>query len=322
MNKLFTISIIFFALFSQAQSFAPAAGLPGSTAIHKDSSIIVNWASGITLTRGYLNVANPTAGTASYGEESDALGIAEGDGTSVVSLGDSGIAILTFPSPIINLAGPDFAVFENGFADHYMEFAHVEVSSDGINYFRFPSVSETPLSPQMDNFSFGDCRYVHNLAGKYRQGYGTPFDLDDLASEIGLNVNNVTHVRLIDVIGSINPVYGTTDALGNLINDSYPTEFGPGGFDLDGVAVLHEMPAGLNENSLVVKMYPNPTSGKLTIQTNTVGRIQISNLLGQVIYSPDVNQYLTIDLSEFKGDLLFITFESGGKWIVERVLVE
>lgn len=322
MNKILTISLILLSLFSQAQSFAPAAGLPGSTAIHKDSSIIVNWASGINLTRGYLNVANPTAGTASFGVESDALGVAEGDGTSVVSLGDSGIAILTFPTPIINLAGPDFAVFENGFDDNYMEFAHVEVSSDGINYFRFPSASETPLSPQMDNFSFGDCRYVHNLAGKYRQGFGTPFDLDELASEIGLNVNNVTHVRLIDVIGSVNPAFGTTDALGNLINDSYPTEFGPGGFDLDGVAVLHEMPAGLIENSLVVKMYPNPTSGNLNITTKGNALIRILNMQGQLLAEYEMDQSIKLDLSEFNGQLLFVEVITHEGKFLERIRID
>jgi hypothetical protein len=40
------------------------------------------------------------------------LGLPDG---SIVSLGDSGIAIATFAHPIYNGSGPDFAVFENGF---------------------------------------------------------------------------------------------------------------------------------------------------------------------------------------------------------------
>lgn len=322
MNKLVFIAVLLSATTVSSQSFAPAAGQPGSTAIHKDSSAIVNWASGIELTRGYLNIASTSTVSASFGTESDALGYAEGDGMSVVSFGDGGVATLTFPSPIINLPGPDFAVFENGFADNYMELAHVEVSSDGINFFRFPSISETPIDAQISNVMFGDCRYINNLAGKYRQRYGTPFDLEELSGEIGLDVNYITHVRLIDVVGTIDPAYGTVDSQGNLINDTYPTEFESGGFDLDGIAVLHEMPAGLIENTLEVKMYPNPTSGMLTIQTNTSGSIQILNLLGQVVYSCEVNQVLTLDLREFGEGLLFVGFEVGGERVLRRVVVE
>lgn len=322
MNNILAFALILFSSIARTQSFAPAPGELGSTAIHKDSSIIVNWATGIVLTRGYLNVANPSAGNASFGEEAFALGAAEGDGTTVVSLGDSGVATLTFSSPIINLSGPDFAVFENGFADNYMEFAYVEVSSDGINFFRFPSVSETPLSPQMGNFSFGDCRYVHNLAGKYRQGFGTPFDLEELVNEIGLDVNNVTHVRLIDVIGSVDPAFGTMDSFGNLINDNYPTEFASGGFDLDGVAVLHEMPAGLNENTLLVKMYPNPTSGNLNITTNGKAFIRILNTQGQLLAEYEMDQSIKLDLSEFKGQLLFVEVITKEGIFTERIRID
>ena len=46
----------------QGQSFAPAPGYPGSTAIHKDSSVFVNWAIGAEINRGYLNIENPALG--------------------------------------------------------------------------------------------------------------------------------------------------------------------------------------------------------------------------------------------------------------------
>jgi hypothetical protein len=324
MNKL----IVFFTLvasISFGQSFAPAAGQIGSTAIHKDSSVIVNWGNGIVVSRGFLNSANPLLGNASFGLENFGLGIAEADGITVVSLGDGGSATLTFPRPIRNGEGPDFAVFENGFTDNYMEFAHVEVSSDGINFVRFPSVSETPLLPQLDNFSYGDCRYVHNLAGKYRQGFGTPFDLQELENTPNLNVSFITHVRLIDVVGSTDPALGTSDAFGNLINDSYPTEFPAGGFDLDAIAVLHELPletaTELGMQSLQMHVFPNPTRGEITIQSKSRGKICLYNLLGQTLFEDEIATTLTLDLRTYSASVLLLVVELEGMSYTERIFI-
>ena len=324
MNKL----VVFFTLvasISFGQIFAPAAGQIGSTAIHKDSSVIINWGNGIVVSRGFLNSANPLLGYASFGLDNFGLGIAEADGITVVSLGDGGSATLTFPRPIRNESGPDFAVFENGFADNYMEFAHVEVSSDGINFVRFPSVSETPLLPQLDNFSYGDCRYVHNLAGKYRQGFGTPFELQELENSPNLNVNFITHVRLIDVVGSTDQAFGTSDAFGNRINDSYPTEFPAGGFDLDAIAVLHELPletaSELAMESLQMHVFPNPTTGEITIQSKLGGKIVLYNLLGHKLFEEEIATTLTLDMRNYSSTVLLLVIELDGNRYTERIFV-
>lgn len=320
MNKIIILLFLAISFVFKGQTFDAAAGQAGSLAISKDSSVIVNWASGIQLTRGYLNVANPTLGFASFGIEQNALNVAEGDGISVVSLGDGGVATLTFANLITNFAGPDFAVFENGFADDYTEFAHVEVSSDGINFYRFPSISETPLDVQIDNFTYSDCRYVLNLAGKYRKGYGVPFDLEELINEPGLNVNAITHVRLIDVVGSINPLYGTMDGLGVLINDPYPTEFESGGFDLDAVAVLHETPLELKEQFVELNVYPNPTNGIISIKSSNEGQLKIVNSLGQILYEQILIESVSIDLSLFEGNIFIVQFISKNINSVYRVI--
>jgi len=41
--------------------------------------------------------------------------------------------------------------------------------------------------------------------------YGTPFDLEEMIGIIGLNVDSITHVKVIDVVGSINPLYASYD---------------------------------------------------------------------------------------------------------------
>ncbi len=225
-----------------AGPYAPAAGQAGSTAIHKDSASLLSWATGVEVTRGPVDITDLSKGYASYGTANNALGKAEGTSTGVVSLGDGGMATLTFDKAITNGPGSDFAVFENGFGDTFLEIGFVEVSSDGSNFFRFDAVSLTPTETQVGGFGALDTTNLHNFAGKYRQGYGTPFDLDELADIAGLDVDNITHVRVIDVIGTIDDNYATYDSLGNKVNDPYSTPFSSGGFDLDAIGVINEVP--------------------------------------------------------------------------------
>lgn len=244
MRKFFTLLVAFTLMFSNliAQSgkgpFPPAAGQEGSTAIHKDSPDIESWATGITLYRGFMDISVQDS-LAYFGVPSNALHKAEGNSMDVVSFGDAGYAILTFDRPIVNGEGFDFAVFENGFSDDFLELAFVEVSTDGERFVRFPSVSLTPTDEQVGGFDGLDPTNIHNLAGKYRQGYGTPFDLEDIADSSGIDINNIRFVKLIDVVGCIQPEYASYDSQGNIINDPWPTPFYSSGFDLDAVCVIN-----------------------------------------------------------------------------------
>jgi hypothetical protein len=165
------------------------------------------------------------------------------DPNAIVSLGDGGRITLTFEQPITDGPGADFAVFENGFADGFLELAFVEVSSNGVDFVRFAATSLTPTVAQVGSFDLLDATNLHNLAGKYRAGFGTPFDLSDVARLSPLvNVAQIAFVRLIDVVGSIDPAFRTLDALGTPVNDPYPTAFASGGFDLDAVGVINAVP--------------------------------------------------------------------------------
>ncbi len=224
-----------------AGPYAPPVGEPNSTAIHMDDPNFVAWATGIVVQRGYIRIDNPGLGYVSYGSDANALGKADGGSYDVVTLGDGGTATLTFDYPIANKQGYDFAVFENAITDTFLELGYVEVSSDGINFFDFNSVSLTQTTTQVAGFGSVDTTDVNNLAGKYLQGYGTPFDLEELADVNSLlDVNYITHVRITDVVGCIQDTYARYDSQGNKINDPWPTPFPTGGFDLDAVGVIHE----------------------------------------------------------------------------------
>ena len=241
--------------------FAPPAGLKGSTAIAKDSSAFMAWATNIDVERGFRDISIKDSGRASYGLPTNAMGKAGENG--LVSLGDGGTATLTFAKPITNGAGADFAVFENSFDDYFLELAMVEVSSDGKKFVRFPSTSYSDTTTQIGSFGKVDARMINNLAGKYRVAFGTPFDLEELKNTAGLDVNAITHVRLIDVVGAIDKKYGSRDMLGNLINDPWATNFASSGFDLDAVGVINETaPSGTEKmlSSNLISAYPNPVT--------------------------------------------------------------
>lgn len=242
--------------------YPPAAEIPGSTAISKDSSVFVDWASSCMVVRGLQDIAKQDSDTTSIGTAQNAIGKA--DGNLVVSLGDGGEALIRFNGSIFDGQGPDFAVFENAFNATFLELAFVEVSSDGTNFYRFPAHSMTDTILGVGSFGSIEASDINNLAGKYKSGYGTPFDLNELKDINGLDIQQITHIKIIDVVGSLNDYYATRDSAGNKINDQYPTPYPSGGFDLDGVGAIHLNPLGLRKIEIQsVKFYPNPVQEAL-----------------------------------------------------------
>ena len=250
-------------LWSQASGiYAPAAGQAGTTAIHKDSSIVKSWVTNCSLVRGYLDIADQSQGLASHGDSSAAFGKADGD---VVSLGDSGYVEIIFNPALSDQPGPELAIFENSFSDTYLELAFVEISSDGVNFVRFPANSLTQVTQQVGGFGSIDPTDVNNFAGKYRADFGTPFDFSDLKDSTAINVQTVTHLRIVDAIGTIDPQFATHDVKGNVVNEPYPTNFASGGFDLDAIAILNPSSGvGLSEQTFAKTLFhPNPSNGEI-----------------------------------------------------------
>ncbi|MGC4057616.1 MAG: T9SS type A sorting domain-containing protein [Chitinophagaceae bacterium] len=287
-------------------------GFPGTTAIHRSSAGIKQWAASCTVTRGLTDIADTGSGPASVGTDADATGMADG---SVVSLGDSGVAVLTFNGYIFDGDGPDFAVFENGFVnpangeEAFLELAFVEVSSDGEHFFRFPATSNTGISTQVAGAGdYMNARLVNNLAGKYIAQYGTPFDLTELKGTSGLDVSHVTHIRIVDVIGSVN-AHHSHDAYGNVINDPYPTRFPSGGFDLDAVAAINTAGLGLKEfEASGFRMYPVPVTDVLSLDIPGEERVHVSvrDIQGRVLQQYDASGSLRIPMAAYNAGTYFL----------------
>jgi hypothetical protein len=312
--------------------YAPQAGLPGSTAIAAESPLFMAWASGCIIHRGYVNIDSPSLLFAGFGDSTDALGAPD---RSVVSLGDSGVAIVTFPAYVFNGDGPDFAVFENGFSNPgndtmaYLELAFVAVSSDGENFFTFPC--RTFVNNDRQIRGAGDymrASEFNNLAGKYKGGYGTPFDLEELAGITGLDINRVTHIRLTDVVGSLTSAHASKDSIGHIINDPFPTPYPTGGFDLDAVGVIH-YPWAAGITALVASspfiLYPIPVGNALSIKSLrenapfTATLLATSGMVLQEISSPDPHCSISMDTLPEGLYYLVIIDKQGNRWM-EKVI--
>ena len=212
------------------KSFDPAAGEKGSFAISKDNIKITGWAS------GYINYLSGEYVNNTWKTPEQALGKAEGDNSGIVCLGRGGEITLVFDIPVKNNEGLDFAVFENSFSNYFLELANVYVSSNGIDFEGFKTVSNT-ASP-VPSYGTVDPIKINNFAGKYRQGFGTGFDLEELKNSSlvlsgDLDLNNIKYIKIVDIPGDGSVI----DSEGNKVYDPFPT-YGSAGFDLDGICSL------------------------------------------------------------------------------------
>lgn len=215
---------------------------------------------------------------AQWADPGKALGPATGDRLDIVSLGDlnrqqidngltPGQITLSFDEPIRQQDGYEFVVFENGFTSDFSletgsveglmftELGYVEVSSNGIDFARFPAVSLA--SEPVGSYGTIEISNVYNLAGKHPNGTGTPFDLQEIEDEPNVvsglvDINDIRYVRIVDIPGSgdfydqaathIDPASGPVR---EYYSDNHPiydawVTFGSGGVDVEAVGVLHE----------------------------------------------------------------------------------
>lgn len=279
---LFTALYFFSFQSARAQGpYAPAVGQTGTTAIHKDSTALVEWAVQCWVQRGWQDIADKSLGFVSAGTESSAVGMANGQ---TVSLGDSGVAVVKFANPVYNHVGWDFAVFENAFDDGFLELAFVEVSADSTTWYRFPAHSLTQTDTPVGSFGSVNATEINNLAGKYRAQYGTPFDIQEIEAEYAVTLPSITYIRLIDAIGTIDPAHASYDTAGNKVNEIYPTPFPSGGFDLDAVAIVNtSLSVSVTQYEQEIHLFPNPVRDVLTINTSQPLRFTITDFSGRVV---------------------------------------
>lgn len=189
----------------------------------------------------------------------NALGAPRGGGlvqgsTHVHSLGVGGHLTVQMAVPVRDGPGVDLLVAENafatgGFGQVFGEVAFVEVSSNGVDFARFPARYR---GPDVDPGAFGvvDLAHYENLAGTVPvlagsaafpnadpedivEAGGDAFDLADLRADplVGaglLDLQSITQVRLVDVRSGLD-----LDVGGRRVRDC-----GSGSADIDAVTAI------------------------------------------------------------------------------------
>jgi hypothetical protein len=203
--------------------------------------------------------------SAYFNDPSLLLGAPKGAGDAMASfdvynLGVGGAITLGFDNGKVlsDLPGTDFIVFENPIAysgNFFAELMFVEVSSDGVNFARFPTKSLTPsaVGPYgtINPANVSGFAGVHPVYANPDSNTINPFDptvaggdafdlsallIDPLVQNNLVNLNAITQIRLIDILGD-----GTVlDSSGKPIYDA--TGAGTNGADLDAIAILHTVP--------------------------------------------------------------------------------
>lgn len=190
-----------------------------------------------------------------------ALGGPQGGGSSsgsvdVCVLGVGGSLTLGFASAIVDGPGADLSCFENGFgfggSGNFSEVAFVEVSSDGVNFARFPSNYGGPPSPQsafgtlpFGTFSglVGGLPVFTNVVSNTLDprdpvvAGGEFFDLAELVADPlvvsgAVDLQAIQFVRIRDAVAGVD-----VDTSGKFVFDNGGAT---GSADIDAVAVCHD----------------------------------------------------------------------------------
>ena len=162
--------------------------------------------------------------------------------------------------------------------------------------------------------------------------YGTPFDLEELNNISGLNIDSITYVKIIDVVGCIQDEFATYDSQENIVNDPWPTLFPSGGFDLDAVGVIHNITnAGISQNDQIqVSIYPNPSrlavNFKFTLLHPADVRISIYNLAGKQVkfikqFISSGEQFIRWDHKDLPAGMYFYNIVINKKYSSGNVVV-
>ena len=133
----------------------------------------------------------------------------------------------------------------------------------------------------------------------------------------------LTHIKIIDVVGSIQNQYASRDQYGNKINDPWPTAFASSGFDLDAVGVIHSLGNGVEEltkNDWMI--YPNPSNNNTVLHLlNAQGTVSICDMQGKIVHIEQVIQNNHTLALSFLNSGMYLVSVSNDKSISTQKLI-
>jgi hypothetical protein len=138
------------------------------------------------------------------------------------------------------------------------------------------------------------------------------------ANESGANYQWVMCPSLLHIGGGTNQSYTPT------INGWYAVIV-DNGLCIDTSACYDISGVGINENGIAsaIAIYPNPTTGKITIECEKMQRVEVLDITGKQVYALDLSSdMLDIDISDFSKGIYFVRVRTENGVAVQRIVLE
>ena len=86
---------------------------------------------------------------------------------------------------------------------------------------------------------------------------------------------------------------------------------------------VEAIPTSIDENSISVELYPNPTDGKFMIECNEMATVEIFNLVGQIVERVEANSNaITIDASAWTNGVYNVRITTANASIIVKQIVK
>jgi hypothetical protein len=134
-------------------------------------------------------------------------------------------------------------------------------------------------------------------------------------------VDSITQIKIIDVVGSIDDDFTTYDSQGNKINDPWPTPFASGGFDLDAVAVIHNLfNQDIGENKKPdFHIFPNPVVDNLNFESSQEYHIELLTIKGKVLLQKN-SKKAVIKMGNFPKGIYLLRISNDKKKYIRKIV--
>ena len=84
-----------------------------------------------------------------------------------------------------------------------------------------------------------------------------------------------------------------------------------------------EYTEGISESSIAAKVYPNPTQGEITLESEGLNHVRIMNAYGQMVYNAKVEgEQVRIDLSQMGKGIYMMHIETNYGQTMRKIVVE
>ncbi len=125
-----------------------------------------------------------------------------------------------------------------------------------------------------------------------------------------------------------------TTALANVLSTSYVDVNGNAGDRYHIVTVcqygesdasdeVEAIPTSIDENSISVELYPNPTDGKFMIECNEMATVEIFNMVGQIVERVEVStNAITVDASAWTSGVYNVRITTSNASIIVKQVVK